>query len=341
MTTSNSVDFGVTFTANNIIQSALEDLEVMAAGDSTSSTAFTDNSAGALIKLNALVKQYGYPADGSAGMQAWAIKRGYLFLQKGEARYTLGPTVAATTATDKWANTYVTSTLAVAGVATDTTVTLAAAAATVGIADTYRIAVELNSGSLQWTTVNGTPSGAVVTLAVAGGLTGAAAIGNRVFSYDDLATVQARRPLEILNISLRDVNGVDSPPLRQIRTTQEYEAIQVKNADGQPTAFYYERTLKDGTLYFDSEPTDVTEVARITYRSPFEDFDSAANDDADFDPVWARALINALAYELCPRFGMQVKMPTFKALRDEALAIARNSMPEVSDAYFMPGSEDY
>lgn len=340
MATSGSVDFGVTFTANQIIQSSLEDLGVMQAGDTTSSTSFTDHSAGALVKLNALVKQFGYPIDGSTGMQAWAIKRGYLFLQTGQSVYTLGPTTTATGATNKWANAYVSSTLAVAGVPTDTTVTLAAAASTVGIADTYRIAVELDSGALQWTTVNGTPSGAVVTLAVAGGLTGAAAIGNRVFSYDDTATVQGRRPLEIISAVLRDVNGKDTP-LDRIRTVEEYESLPDKGADGTPSAYYYERTLKDGTLYLDCEPTDVTQVLRITYRSPFEDFDTAASDDADFDPVWARALIHSLSYELCPRFGLDGRMPAIKALRDEALAIARNTTPEVSDAYFQPGEPDY
>jgi len=34
-------------------------------------------------------------------------------------------------------------------------------------------------------------------------------------------------------------------------------------------------------------------------------------------------------------------MPAIKTLRDEALAIARNTTPEVSDAYFQPGEPDY
>lgn len=336
MATSGSVDYGVTFTANTIIQSALEDLGIMASGDTTSSTTFTDHSAGALIKLNLLVKQYGYPTDGSAGMQAWAIKRAYLFLQTGEAVYTLGPTTTATGATSKWANAYVTTTIASAEAAGQTVLSLTSST---GILDTYRIGIELDTGAMQWTTVSGAPAGNDVTVAVA--LTSAAAAGNRVFVYDDTATVQGRRPLEIISLVLRSTDGTDSPPLRPIRTTEEYEANPTKGADGQPTAYYYERTLKDGTLYFDSEPTDVTQVARITYRSPFEDFDSAANDDADFDPVWGRALVHSLSYELCPRFGLDARMPAIKALRDEALGIARNALPEVSDAYFQPGEPDY
>lgn len=335
MATSGSVDFGTAISRDNIIQSALEDLGIMAAGDTTSSTSFTDHSAGAAIKLNALVKQYGYPTDGSAGMQAWAIKRGYLFLQKAEAVYTLGPTTTATGATNKFANAYVTTTVATAEAAGQTVLSLTSST---GILDTYRIGIQLDTGAMQWTTVSGAPSGNDVTVAVA--LTAAAAAGNRVFVYDDTATVQGRRPLEIISLVLRSADGTDSPPLRLIRTTQEYEANPTKNADGQPTAYYYERTLTDGTLYFDSEPTDVTQVARITYRSPFEDFD-AAGDTIDFDPIWVRPLISALAYELCPRFGLGQRMPEFKAMRDEALAIARNATPEVSDAYFQPGEADY
>lgn len=341
MATSGSVDYGVTFTANTIIQSSLEDLGIMAAGDTTSSTTFTDHSAGALIKLNLLVKQYGYPTDGSAGMQAWAIKRAYLFLQTGQAVYTLGPTTTETGATNKWAAAYSTTTLSQDEAASQSTITVADNGIT--IASGNRIGLELDSGAIHWTTVSGsvTDNGATIDVPITTATTGAAALGNRVFVYAHAATNQGRRPLEIISVVLRSTDGTDSPPLRAIRTTEEYEANPTKGADGQPTAFYYERTLKDGTLYFDSEPTDVTQVARITYRSPFEDFDTAANDDADFDPVWGRALVHSLSYELCPRFGLDARMPAIKALRDEALGIARNALPEVSDAHFMPGEPDY
>jgi len=339
MASSGSVDFGTAISRDNIIQSALEDLGVMASGDTTLSTNFTDHSAGAALKLNALIKQFGWPTDGSPGMQVWALKRAYLFLQKGQAVYTLGPTTTETGSTNKWAAVYSTTTLSQDEASGQSTITVTDNG--ISIASGNRIGLELDSGAMHWTTVSGavTDNGATIDVPITTATTGAAASGNRVFVYAHAASNQGRRPLQIVTAYLRDTNGNDYP-LRDLRTVQAYEAITQKSADSDPTAYYYEPTLTDGTLYLDTEPIDVTDVVRIVYRSPFEDFD-AAGDTIDFDPIWVRPLICGLAYELCPRFGLGARMPEFKALRDEALQIARNANPELSDAYFQPGEPDY
>jgi hypothetical protein len=120
-------------------------------------------------------------------------------------------------------------------------------------------------------------------------------------------------------------------------TLYSYEGITSKLSEGTVLHYYYENTLTDGTIWFDCESNICTDVVRIVYQSPFEDFD-AASDTMDFDPVWSRALRLGLVCELAPRFGQEARLPALFKLRDEALAIARNAYAEMrDDLYFRPG----
>lgn len=328
MSTSGSVDF--TATRDQTIQEALENLLIMQPGDTTSSTSFTDHSTGLAKLLNGLVKQYAHPVDGSPGIQVYHLRRAFLFLQKGEGVYSLGPTTTDTGSTNKWASSYVATTISADEAAAQTVISVTSAT---GIATTNRIGIELDSGSIQWTTVNGAPAGNDVTLTVA--LSGAAAAGNRVYAY--ATTLQGRRPLSILHAMVRDVNDNDRPifPMK----LDGYEAIASKMQEGTLTDYYYEQALTDGAIYFNCEANSVRDVVRMVYRSPPEDLDSAAN-DIDFDAVWVRPLGWALTLEACGRFGQEARAAYFKSMRDEALAIARNANPETSDLYFQPGDSE-
>jgi hypothetical protein len=332
MSTSGSVDFVAT--RDQTIQEALENLKVMQPGDTTSSTSFTDHSAGLAKLLNGLVKQYAYPTDGSPGMQVYHLKRAFLFLQKGEGVYTLGPTATDTGSTNKWASSYVATTISADEAAGQTVLTVVDNGT---ISSTNRIGIELDTGYVQWTTVSGAPTdnGATIDVTIAAALTSAASAGNRVYVY--ATTAQARRPLEIVHLMVRDVNNSD----RLLHPMQlgAYEAISMKLQEGTITNYYYEQSLVDGTLFFNCEANSVRDVVRGVFRSPPEDLDAAAN-DLDFDQVWIRPLGWALTLEACGRFGQEGRAAYFKSMRDESLAIARNANPETSDLYFQPGDSE-
>lgn len=333
MASSGSVDY--TSNRDQLVQAALEDLGVMQPGDSTSSASFTDHDDGAFRLLNDLVKQYGHPQDGSPGLQAWTNKTAYLFLQKSEGVYTLGPTTTATGATNKWSSSYGETTISAAEAAGQTVITVVDNGT---IADTNRIGIVLDSGSIQWTTVSGTPTdnGATLDVTIAAALTGAAAAGNKVVWY--ATTTQGRRPLRILTAVVRDSDDNDRPI--EPMTLYSYEGIATKLSEGTILRYYYQNTLTDGTIFFDCESANATDVVRIVYQSPFEDFD-ASTDTMDFDPVWSRALRLGLVVELAPRFGQEDRLPVLIKLRDEALAIARNAYAEErADLYFQPGCSE-
>jgi len=206
-----------------------------------------------------------------------------------------------------------------------------------GISTTDRLGIQLDSGIMQWTTVNGAPSGSTVTAAVA--LATAAASGNRIFTYPAAAASQGRRPLTILAAEMRNSSGIDVPMLPM--TLQEYEALSSKAANGTPQRYYYEDTLTDGTIYLDAAPTDITQIIRIVYLSPIEDFD-ASSDTPDYDQNWYLPLVLGLEEQCAMMFGKGDMIPAIRALlygNDKtmgALTIARNATPEVSRAFYQP-----
>lgn len=328
MATSGSVDFSVS--RNEIILAALQDLGITGGVDTVSSASFTTNVTAMAMKLNMLVKLWSGQSDFAPGIKMWSRKRAYLFLCGGQNTYTLGPTTTTAGTTNKWASSYVTTTLSGAEAAGQTVISLTDAT---GIVATNRIGIELDSGVMQWTTVAGVSSNDVT---IGNALDSAAGSGNRVFAY--AVNAQGRRPISILSASLRDTDGNDTPVNHQM-SIDEYESISSKSQDSDPSRLYYETTLTDGTVYLDAEPSDITKVIRIVYLSPIEDFD-AENDTPDYDQNWYLPLVLGLAEQSAMMFGRGDKLPAIRTLlygNDRtlgALTIAKNANPERSTAYY-------
>ena len=321
MASSGSVDFSLT--RDNMIARAFEMAGIINEGGTPSSTQLT---IGAQL-LNMAVKQWSGTADFS-GQKMQSRKRAYLFLSEDNAIYTLGPTTTQTGTTNKWASSYVTTTLSAAEAASQTVISLTSIT---GISDTDRIGIELDDGTIHWSVVSGSPSAGTATIANA--LASAAASGNRVFTY--ATTNQGRRPLSILTASLRsfDSNNVPSDvPINAHTILERYEANTSKATDSDPSEMYYEATLTDGTAYLNYEPSDVAKIIRCVYLSPIEDFD-AAGDTPDFSQEWYLPFVIKLGMLTCINY----RMPITQDMKDaygEALTIARNLNPETSELYF-------
>jgi hypothetical protein len=318
MATSGTTSFSVT--ELDIITDALENIGVAAAGQ----TLAPEDVVLARRKLNMIVKQWSGSADFAQGLKMWTRRRGYLFMQTGQVGYDLGP------AGDECASeAYVSTTTTAAASAGATTLTVSSIS---GLASAMRIGVLLDSGSLQWTTINGAPSGSSVTITAA--LTGAAASGARVFAY----TSKILRPLEIVSAVMRDTNGDDVPFDPNLSVT-EYELIPTKATEGRPSAGYFEAGKTGATLYLNRAPEELTDVLRFVYLSAVED-STAVGDDVDFPAEWFRPLSAQLSLDLCLPFGKQAT-PELKLVRDEALAMAKNANPEKSTAYYQSEPDSY
>jgi len=282
MASSGSVDFSVS--RDDIIQDAAENLGIVEEGGTPTAAQVTVLAR----KLNMIVKQWQGQADFARGLKVWSRKRAYIFLQKGQGSYSLGPSGDNATAS------YVTTLLTADSAISDTTMTVSSIT---GISASDYVGIEMDDGSVHWTTVNGSPSGSTVTLTV--GVTVAASTGNRLFAY----TAKMRRPLEIITAVLRDSSNNDTPMTKFL--LGNYESVPSKTADGTPSQYMYEAQLTNGVIYLDVEPSDVTNVIRLVDLSPIEDFD-ASTDTPDYPQSRFRALCAQLTMDGCPWVGKEI-----------------------------------
>lgn len=314
MTTSGSVDFSVN--RDEIIRHAMLDATILGVDQTPDANDISDCA----FRLNLIVKQLQGRADFGANLKVFARKTGYLFLQKGQSVYSVGPSG------DNWTSSYSTTTLAAAKNASATALTLSSA---IG-ADSDNVGIALSDGTIGWTTISS--GGGTTSLTLPANSLGAAASGARVFTY----TTKGRRPLQLLIGVLRDANTRDVP-LDVSKTRQDYEALPDKTADGTPSWVAYEATLTNGTIYLDIEPSDVTNVVRIVFLGAPEDFD-AITDTPDYPQEWFRPLVKLLAVDICPMYGKSVSQD-LKDAAASAISIAQNTDPETSDLYFEPGRD--
>ncbi len=312
--TSGSVDFSVS--RDDIITAALR-LNRSIGADETPGDWHISQSA---FFLNMLVKQWQGKADFGANLKEFARKTAYLFLQKDQSVYSLGPSG------DNWTSSYSTTTLGAAKSASATAVTLSSA---IG-ADADAIGIQLDDGSIGWSTISA--GGGTTGITLPANSLGEASNGARVFTY----TSKARRPLGLLTAVLRNTQTKDQP-LQVNKTRQDYEAIGDKTAEGTPSWIAYEATLTNGTIYLDCEPSDATNVVRVVFLGAPEDFD-AISDTPDYPQEWYKPLVGQLSIDTAPIFGVPVTAE-MKLFRDEGLSIAQNTRPETSDICFEPGRE--
>lgn len=287
-----SGSFNFTVTAANVIQGALEKINVVQAGESVDS----DDQSLALRELNGLVKQWAHPADGAPGMAVWLRKLVYLFLTPGTREYSVGRSGSRCT------EDYHTTTLDAAEALGQTTLSVAA---TTDMANSDIIGIELDDGTIQWSTVSSFVANDTVTVADA--LTGAAASGNRVFYYTPVAegvNSVAWRPQDLLNAQLYDPStGIDTPVTVYKRMERNYfDSVADKTTQEDPSILFFEPMLSTSKITLERAAADGTKVLKLNCLSTVDDLD-ATTDDLNFPPEWNMALQWELAKRLVPAFG--------------------------------------
>ncbi len=275
MATSGSINYAVT--RDDIIEEALMILQAIPEGGAPSSDQLTDHSR----TLNNLVKSWM-----ARGIKLFCLDRVTLFLEQDRTEYVLG-TQNATLSSD-----VVRTTIGAAEAAGQTALTVSSIT---GISNGDFIGIELDDGTMQWTTVNGAPSGTTVTVTTA--LTGAAAAGNQVYSY---TTKYARGAKYVMDVFRRDFNLKDSPI--NIISRQEYNSYGDKYSEGAVTSMWVDSRLSGLALYTYPETDSSTDTLEFVALRTLEDFDSAS-DNPDFPQEYYRALSWGLAAELSSMYG--------------------------------------
>lgn len=322
MATSGS--YNLQLTASNIVVLALEDIGVLAPGQTISNERLDFG----LRRLNVIAKQWQGTSDMANGLKVHTRQRVTLFLAKGQQTYTIGPASTDSRATTSYGRTTISAAEAIGQTTlsvTATTDTTTNPGTTVTMTAADIIGIELDDGTIQWSTISSTGAG---TVTVADSLTVAAASGNYVWWF----TSRAQRFMVTESAVTRDENRNDFP-IHVFRTSDEYDAgVADKYADGDPSAILIEPLRLNTRVTLDSQPTDVTKQIVLTVLYPAEDYDASSNDIA-FPQEWYGALEWELAKRCASSFG-RPWTTDMEANWLTATSIARNLNPEVSDLYF-------
>ena len=319
MATSGVYTFNVT--RDDIIRDAMTNLGKLYESEVPTAQETTDCAR----KLNMMVKQWQGKSDFAPGLKVWTRERAFLFLQKNQYQYTV-----SSTTTDNWA---------VGGTQQLSTSTKAAAATTVnvpsitGISSGDYIGVELDAGSIQWTTVSGAPSGTTVTLAA--GLSSQSSSGSAIYTY----LTKGNRPILIETVVLRDENHNDTPiGLLDINQYMSLPSKQNTSMTGDPNYIFYEPMLGSGTIWIDvGSPGDMSKYLYVSYMHDVQDFTTTL-DNPYYPPEWYRALAWGLTKEVAPMFNVNFTSEMAENFR-EAMAMAKEAYSETSSMYFQPGND--
>ena len=310
MASSGSYDFSVN--RNDIINLANEMAGVKGIGRVLSAEDIDRSS----MLLNLIVKQFQGKSDFQPGLKIWSRKRAYLFPQLNTAQYTLGPNGGHATAS------YSSTTTDAAEAIGQTVISVTS---TTGMTAADKIGIRCDDGSIHWSTISTFSAGDTVTIADA--LTVAAASGSTVYWY----TTEIMQPLTMVSVRRMDTDN-NEVPLSTMSLGFYEENVLNKATAGTPSGYLYEKGVTDGTLTLDFQVSDTTEIYRLTFLRPVEDFD-AATDTPDYPQEWFRPLVGQLAIDVATANGRPVTQE-MKDFRDSGLAIAGNADPDNDEDVF-------
>lgn len=328
MATSGSYDYSVT--AATIIQGALEDINVLEAGESVD----TDDQTVALRVLNLIAKQWQGDADMAPGLKVWSRQRVHLFLGVDQVKYLIGPGSSDARATTSYGRTTISASEAAGQTTisiTSNTDTTTNPGTTVTMTASDIVGIVQDDGTMHWSTISGTPA---ATMTIADALASAASAGNYVYWF----TSRAQRFPVIESARLRNSDLIDTP-LGIFREAVEYDQLPQKNAEGDPINILVEPLITQTRVTCDFAPQDVTKQIVMTVLYPAEDYDSTANDIA-FPQEYYLALEWELAFRLAPKFN-KPWTPAMQQNYSVALGKALGLNPTKSVKYFQPNADGH
>lgn len=294
MTVSSSVDFNQTVT--ELLKASLWD---------TGALGLNQTPGAALMQMAMGTANRMLKAWHGEGLYLWKNKEIALFMGYEEYSFDIGPSGDHATAS------YVKTEIATASASGGGTVTVDDDE---GMTTGDYIGIELDDGTLQWTTINGAPVTNVVTLTDV--LTDSCAVDNHVYTY----TTKANRPLEIIEARLHRASGYETNLLIQARS--DYMLLSSKTNSGTPNQIYFDPQRTDANIRVWPANGDVQDWIIMTVKDPIMDLDSVSN-DFDFPVEWYEAIEFNTAIRLCPKLG--------RTASQELIALANLSKENARD----------
>ena len=279
MATSNSINFNLT--ANEVISEMLEQLGVIPTGG----TVRAEDYNSCLRTLNLMIKAWQ-----SRGVYLWAEEEAYLFLDTTTASYNLGGTSPS-----RAVSAYISTTLSAAEASGQTTLSVTSST---GMAALDVVGIELDDGTMHWTTISSVPDSTSIIINVA--LTDDAASGSTVYTYDPDDVIS--RPLEVTSVRVRTSQTNTSDVKIYPISKKVYYNLPNKGSSGQPIQYYVDKRRDFTRLFLYPVPSTVDHVVHFSYRRILEDLDSST-DDLDFPQEALLAIVFNGCLHVCNKYG--------------------------------------
>lgn len=291
MATSGSVDF--TQTRDELISTALTKINVIRAGATPTAAQVTHASNLLNLEVKYLM---------ALNPHIWKRRVAYLFPEKNKFTYNAG----SQSADDNIFSSYLTTTTTASLAATNTAVSVSSIT---GIADTNIVGVTLDSGTIHWTTVSGTPSGTTVTLSDA--MPSAAASGSRLY----VGTAKINRPVKVYSYWREHIQSDDTisrSPMTKVAYEDYYRQYSNLSDSSTPSNAMFDNravdassTLNHGLINIQPSGDQSQEHIAVgfIYESMIEDFD-ASDDNADFPSEWLKLLMLSIAAGSLTTYGV-------------------------------------
>jgi len=285
MALSGSWDISATRTI--IVEAALRKLGVLAEGQTANSNAVTI----AAEALNFMIKSWQ-----AEGMPVWYLKTGFIYPIENDENLSLGP------GGDHWSEELILTKLTNNATSGTSTITISITAATdvVGtIADSDNIGIEMDDGSIHWTTVSA--GGGTATLTLTAATDDTANSSNRVFAY----TTKAQRPLSVEGAWRVDAVTADRVDISPVSMSEMLSQTNPTD-EGVPLMYNYQGTLTTGSFRYWPRFQNGDTYIELLFQHPFDDIDAATNNPA-FPDEWIEALIYGLAVRLAPEYALPLQ----------------------------------
>ncbi|MFA5695924.1 MAG: hypothetical protein WC917_00460 [Bacilli bacterium] len=315
MTTSNTTDFSIT--ADDCIQAALEDINVIGEGDSVSAYDYGI----AKNRLNLMLKGWQNQAE-----HLWVRQKVVLFLQTNQPSYE----ISLTSADHFTADTIRTTTTTANAILGATTLAVTSSA---GFLVNDYIGIQLDAGTMFWSTVANVPTG--TSIQINNALPSVASSGVYVFGYTNKIT----NVFNAYSATRRLISSNIDVPLLYVSYT-DYTNMPNKFSLGTPNMWSYDRQTDKFVINIWQNPSSVQYYINFVVDKKIQDIDFTT-DSFDFPQEWSAAIVSNLAVRLAPTYG-KAQGENFAQLKEQAkedLVWALENDNELGSIYIMPSRD--
>ena len=314
-----SASFNFDLSGGDIIDAALRKVGALAEGQSSTTAQQTTG----LQALTAMIKTWS-----AKGVPVHYLQIAYLYPESNKEIFSLSPAANMAHCSLELGITKLTADEAAASTSLDVSITSA-----IDVQGTTQdsdfIGIELDDGTIDWTTISS--GGGTATLVPAVGLTSAASAGNRVYFY----TARIQRPEDVLNIWRITASDQDRTELEEF-SEQEIRSMGNLTTEGEPIKYNYRKELSTTRLHIWPRFQNGKVYLELRLQSPFDDMDAVAN-TTPFPNTVSEALIYGLAVRLAPEYKLPLQeRMVLKQEAAEVIDVAWSHLTEMTHILVQP-----